>query len=304
MYSLPTTLASKVTLENLHRHSHSELSSTNTPPFEGYLYLLENQYWQWRFFQFNGTCLVCYSPPKSIKKPQSHGLFSFSSRQSSPRPATYTLPYDPLLVLPTTAISAISVLTKAKLNKVKKSKQFCIQTTSGDYYLLKANKKKDFERWLFVLTHLWKHTTASVPSPTVHPLSLTNTSSSVPIKHTYPTNEAFSLKYHTSVRGQRIQIIKDKIATGPTEQHPKPLLFVDSTTLFSTSPLQTLVLADDAQELKKHIEITATAQPETSRLSLDTLRHSLHRMSIDKESLFPVSSTSTQPYLVPPPVSL
>ncbi|CAO3611816.1 unnamed protein product [Cunninghamella blakesleeana] len=62
-------------------------------------------------------------------------------------------------------ISAVSVLKPKKKSKLsvstqKPSKCFCIRTFTGECYIMKASKQKDLERWLFVLTKMWKFTQA------------------------------------------------------------------------------------------------------------------------------------------------
>lgn len=56
-------------------------------------------------------------------------------------------------------ISAISVLKRSKKRSPfspSKSKCFCIRTFDGQCYIMKAANHKELERWLFVLTKMWK----------------------------------------------------------------------------------------------------------------------------------------------------
>ncbi|KAG0171559.1 hypothetical protein DFQ28_000816 [Apophysomyces sp. BC1034] len=62
-------------------------------------------------------------------------------------------------------ISAISVLKQSKKNhtfkspfspSISKSRCFCVRTYDGQCHVMKAQKEKDLERWLFVLTKMWK----------------------------------------------------------------------------------------------------------------------------------------------------
>lgn len=65
-------------------------------------------------------------------------------------------------------ISAVSVLKPSKSSGSKAMKLamlspshklarcFCVRTFDGDCYIMKAQKQKDLERWLFVLTKMWK----------------------------------------------------------------------------------------------------------------------------------------------------
>ncbi|KAG2228250.1 hypothetical protein INT45_011042, partial [Circinella minor] len=63
-------------------------------------------------------------------------------------------------------ISAISVLKQQSTKKRSpfstssngsKSKCFCVRTFDGECYIMKAQKHKDLERWLFVLTKMWRY---------------------------------------------------------------------------------------------------------------------------------------------------
>ncbi|KAI7851002.1 hypothetical protein BDC45DRAFT_559725 [Circinella umbellata] len=63
-------------------------------------------------------------------------------------------------------ISAISVLKQQSTKKMSpfstssngsKSKCFCVRTFDGECYIMKAQKHKDLERWLFVLTKMWRY---------------------------------------------------------------------------------------------------------------------------------------------------
>ncbi|KAF7728897.1 hypothetical protein EC973_005292 [Apophysomyces ossiformis] len=62
-------------------------------------------------------------------------------------------------------ICAITVLKPSKKQNtfkspfspsIPKSRCFCIRTYNGQCYVMKAQKEKDLERWLFVLTKMWK----------------------------------------------------------------------------------------------------------------------------------------------------
>ncbi|KAI9276771.1 hypothetical protein BDA99DRAFT_531867 [Phascolomyces articulosus] len=62
-------------------------------------------------------------------------------------------------------ISAISVLKQqpkkrspfSSTSSGSKSKCFCVRTFDGECYIMKAQKHKDLERWLFVLTKMWRY---------------------------------------------------------------------------------------------------------------------------------------------------
>ncbi|CAO3600658.1 unnamed protein product [Absidia cylindrospora] len=91
------------------------------------------------------------------------------SRQKSTTSATMPLAnyYQlPKWTVDITNISAVSVLkpssssNKMKLamlsSSQKQARCFCVRTFDGNCYIMKAQKQKDLERWLFVLTKMWK----------------------------------------------------------------------------------------------------------------------------------------------------
>lgn len=92
-----------------------------------------------------------------------------SSRNSQPISAGY---YQlPKWTIDMINISSISLLkpkqTKSKAFKYSlttsssKSKAFIIRTYDESYYILKANKQHDLERWIFVLAKMWKFAQAA-----------------------------------------------------------------------------------------------------------------------------------------------
>ncbi|KAF1797603.1 hypothetical protein FB192DRAFT_1290544, partial [Mucor lusitanicus] len=159
-----------------------EVPVTSTPIFEGHLSIrTEKKHWQWRLFRFDGSNFTCLSTRK-IKLPPNHST-SLRSIESSSYSLTSPLlatPKDknkrlvessktelkyyqlPEWTIDVANISAISVLKRAKKNALQQSnsKCFSIRTFDQKYYILKAHKQKDLERWLFVLTKMWKFTQA------------------------------------------------------------------------------------------------------------------------------------------------
>jgi hypothetical protein len=97
--------------------------------------------------------------PKS--KSRQHSTVS----DSSPLAKYYQLPKWTVDI---SNISAVSVLKPSESNGSKAMKLamlspsqklarcFCIRTFDGNCYIMKAQKQKDLERWLFVLTKMWK----------------------------------------------------------------------------------------------------------------------------------------------------
>ncbi|CEP17169.1 hypothetical protein [Parasitella parasitica] len=159
-----------------------EVPVTSTPIFEGHLSIrTEKKQWLWRLFRFDGSNFTCLSTRK-IKVPPNHSktLQSIESSYSFTSPLLAT-PKDknkrlvestntaelkyyqlPEWTIDVANISAISVLKRAKKNALQQpnSKCFSIRTFDQKHFILKAQKQKDLERWLFVLTKMWKFTQA------------------------------------------------------------------------------------------------------------------------------------------------
>ena len=174
-------------LPSLDRHGKSvleeEIPVTTTPIFEGHLSVrTDKKHWQWRLFRFDGSKFTCLStrkvklPPNTTNQNQEITTSTSSYSLTSPLLATpkdknkrlladgnktelkyYQLPEWTIDV---ENVSSISVLKKAKKSSSSPSKCFSIRTFLGQCFILKAQKQKDLERWLFVLTKMWKFTQA------------------------------------------------------------------------------------------------------------------------------------------------
>lgn len=145
-----------------------EVPVTATPIFEGYLSVKrDKKYWQWRLFRFDGSNFTCLS---SRKVKLNNETITNSNLLATPKDKNnrliqadenkIELKYyqSPEWMIDVVDISAISVLKKKKSSTP--SKCFSIRTFSGQCFILKAQKQKDLERWLFVLTKMWKFTQA------------------------------------------------------------------------------------------------------------------------------------------------
>jgi hypothetical protein len=165
-------------LSSLDRDYLEEIPVTSTPIFEGHLSVRnEKKQWQWRLFRFDGSCFTCLSTRK-VKLPphttldnhpeDNNNQFSYTSPLlATPKDKTkrlcenktelkyYQLPEWSIDVV---NISSISVLKR--INKRTPSKCFSVRTFDHRCIILKAQKQKDLERWLFVLTKMWKFTQA------------------------------------------------------------------------------------------------------------------------------------------------
>jgi hypothetical protein len=156
--------------------------------FEGHLYIKDqNNKWLWRLFRFDGTSLACLSS-KKIKLPphtlletvdNRHLNIATISSHTSPLLATpkdksarltiessesitaiasyYQLPKWTINIID---ISSISILKPNKPFKypfsTNSTKRFCIRTYNGGCYVMKAHTQDDLERWIFVLSKMWK----------------------------------------------------------------------------------------------------------------------------------------------------
>ncbi|KAI8580737.1 hypothetical protein K450DRAFT_235728 [Umbelopsis ramanniana AG] len=174
--------------------SHSNMENMRetpalSPVFEGRLYLRsENKQWQLRLFRFDGTTLTCLStrkvklPPGTRLDPSVLDLNELVMNRSPSASVT-----SPLLATPanksrtkpgadmagyyqlpkwTVNVADISGISMLKNNKRKNlftnqnSLCFCVRTYDDRCYVLKAQKEKDLERWLFILTKMWDFASA------------------------------------------------------------------------------------------------------------------------------------------------
>ncbi|KAI7897202.1 uncharacterized protein EV154DRAFT_475526 [Mucor mucedo] len=146
-----------------------EVPVTATPIFEGHLSVKrDKRHWQWRLFRFDGSNFTCLS---SRKVKLSNETITNSNLLATPKDKNnrviqaadenkieFKYYQSPEWMIDVVDISAISVLKKKK--STVPSKCFSIRTFSGQCFILKAQKQKDLERWLFVLTKMWKFTQA------------------------------------------------------------------------------------------------------------------------------------------------
>ncbi|KAG0181173.1 hypothetical protein DFQ29_009133 [Apophysomyces sp. BC1021] len=165
---------------------YSQEIPATAPVFEGYLYLrTEKKQWHWRLFRFDGSSFTCLStrkvklPPNTAVDVQDDDL-QFSFMHVSPSYASLTSPllatpkesllnqtaplanyYQlPIFTVDVTNISAVSLLKRSKKagglfsSSTRPSRCFCIRTFDDQCFVMKAQKQKDLERWLFVLTKM------------------------------------------------------------------------------------------------------------------------------------------------------
>ncbi|KAG1137135.1 hypothetical protein G6F37_006781 [Rhizopus arrhizus] len=135
--------------------SEQEIQLTSTSIFEGHLYIrTEKKKWKWRLFRFDGTSFTCLSPKKYPYNPNvTNPLYTTPKKKLIDEPPIkhYQLPEWTVDIV---SIASISLLRKAKRPPIC----FSIQTIFNERFVLKAGKQKDLERWLFVLTKMWKFT--------------------------------------------------------------------------------------------------------------------------------------------------
>ncbi|KAI7862241.1 hypothetical protein BDF14DRAFT_1736751, partial [Spinellus fusiger] len=156
---------------------YSEEVPVTSLVFEGHLYLrTDKKQWQWRLFRFDGSSFTCLSAKKVKLPPNTLSILPLESAPAYPDTPVASYYQLPKFTVTIANISAISLLRKNTKNSTvgkarpalyssQASKCFCIRTYDGHCYVMKAQKQKDLERWLFVLTKMWSFT---------HPL------------HTYP----------------------------------------------------------------------------------------------------------------------
>ncbi|KAI9319693.1 hypothetical protein BX666DRAFT_2024772 [Dichotomocladium elegans] len=101
------------------------------------------------------------SAPDLLQYHQYHPQTTPNRQQQQQEPFLASYYQLPKWTVEIANISAISVLKSAKKkspfgSSSSKSKCFCVRTYDGNCYVMKAQKYKDLERWLFVLTKMWK----------------------------------------------------------------------------------------------------------------------------------------------------
>ncbi|KAJ3090015.1 hypothetical protein HK102_004913 [Quaeritorhiza haematococci] len=164
-----------------------------TPIFSGSLYKLGgNSRWQWRTFRFDGRLLVCLS---SEKMKVTNDATDFLDKLDGMLPLGLPLPtlsspllavddsktdngkstwvYMPKWAIHMADVEQVALLKRsrnmnqnlseqdakeaARLEKMKSArKSFLIRTREGRNYILRAKTKEDLDRWVFVLSRMWK----------------------------------------------------------------------------------------------------------------------------------------------------
>ncbi|KAI9019987.1 hypothetical protein CLU79DRAFT_720067 [Phycomyces nitens] len=249
MYRLRSPKATAVSTHSINNINHGQaltsLLSQDThevpataPVFEGHLYLLADKQWRWKPFRFDGTSFTCLSSRKS-KSPQNleghekynlRHLLSPSFNPTVPRsqqkhhslPTPHVLPTEDQKAKFSVEISNISAITILKRSKQEhglksafrqsKSKCFCIRTYDNQCYVMKAQKQKDFERWLFVLTKMWTfaQSVREQAPPPRHRFDRQSRSRSLPLLPSLPNlppDSTYKLKEHPVLSLEKVQWI-------------------------------------------------------------------------------------------------
>ncbi|ORX60541.1 hypothetical protein DM01DRAFT_1332688 [Hesseltinella vesiculosa] len=180
---------------------HSGEIPANIPVYEGELYYYTaDGKWKQHLFRFDGVSLFClgqrkiklpYKMPIDVtdhQQPTSHHSLTSpllatpkKSYSESTRTAAIATHYQlPVWSLQLAHVKAISVLT------TKDKTPCCSLRTDDATHILKASKKKELDRWLFVLTKAWQWTrltlnlpngptpAAATPPPLAMPPTTTN----------------------------------------------------------------------------------------------------------------------------------
>ncbi|KAL0089105.1 hypothetical protein F4703DRAFT_1734065, partial [Phycomyces blakesleeanus] len=146
----------------------SEEVPAASPVFEGHLYLrTEKKQWQWRLFRFDGSSFTCLSTRKVKLPPNTANQSQDPERVMA---SYYQLPKFTIDIANISAVSMLKRPSKTNNNSNKNNSQgfysaitiapapskcFCVRTFDGQCFVMKAQKQKDLERWLFVLTKMW-----------------------------------------------------------------------------------------------------------------------------------------------------
>ncbi|GAA5816987.1 hypothetical protein MFLAVUS_010522 [Mucor flavus] len=124
-----------------------EVPVTTTPIFEGHLSVrTDKKQWQWRLFRFDGSNFTCLSTRKVKLQPNDNNNVVRSNLITTPKDKIKRLTVDENKIelkyyqLPEWTIDVVNI--------------------SSISVLKRAQKQKDLERWLFVLTKMWKFTQA------------------------------------------------------------------------------------------------------------------------------------------------
>ncbi|ORZ12273.1 hypothetical protein BCR42DRAFT_420341 [Absidia repens] len=141
--------------------------------YEGHLYWWypEKRKWKWHLFRFDGLSFI-YSYTKGKVLMASH----------------YQLPSWSLNLKQVDSISLLlhdnnnNNNNKSQQQQLQQCNRFCIRTIDKEYYILKARKHKDLDRWLFTLMKAWnwvqfeQHIVHRLPStpPQLPPLNISS----------------------------------------------------------------------------------------------------------------------------------
>ncbi|KAI8992449.1 hypothetical protein BDB01DRAFT_432939 [Pilobolus umbonatus] len=165
--------------------------AVSAPIFEGQLYIRnEKKNWVSRLFRFDGSQLTCLSTRKMKFPPNTtaddahyntppDGISLTSPLLATPKDKIRRLTDEPSELqyyqLPEWIIDVAQMTSISLFRKAKKLQNhtncFSIRTTDGKYYLFKAPKHKDLERWLFVITKMWHFTQAVRAQSSYYPPS-------------------------------------------------------------------------------------------------------------------------------------
>ncbi|KAJ3170957.1 hypothetical protein HDU87_008432 [Geranomyces variabilis] len=158
------------------------------PQFSGYLYKLgSNKRFQWRLLRFDGQLLTCLSNTK-IKVPAvtaaavsptyvhvpngqpmpllNNAILADISKSEDPDFQWVHIPKWTIHIGSVTSISLIKRVGSSDAAEVPQvsdvpkwystTKVFVIRTSDAKNYVLRAKTRDDLERWLFVLTSMWR----------------------------------------------------------------------------------------------------------------------------------------------------
>ncbi|KAL0094305.1 hypothetical protein F4703DRAFT_1937802 [Phycomyces blakesleeanus] len=302
------------------------------PVFEGHLYLLTDKQWRWRQFRFDGASFTCLSSRK-LKLPQTNvenheekyslrHLLSPSFNATLPRSqqkrrslsTQHNQPEENRQIKFTIEISNISAISVLKRSKQEhglksafgqsKSRCFCIRTYDNQGYVMKAQKQKDFERWLFVLTKMWTFAQSvreQSPYSPHHSLDRQSRSRSLPVLPSLPDlplNSTFKLKEHPVLSLEKVQWIdqwrlslEELVTYGPNLHFtPPPIDPIPDDILTDTSGMTSLGAHQSTPD--KPIK---RKQPLVPRRSLGSHSKRQPSHNIKSNSVAPVLARSSKP---------
>ncbi|KAI8087549.1 hypothetical protein BDF21DRAFT_491981 [Thamnidium elegans] len=185
--------------------------------FEGHLYIKENDKWIWRLFRFDGSTFICLSTKKSKLPAPSAPAKNRTVRLMMTNNSTSN--YLSKWTIGIHQISAISILKPKDKSKTNKLKAFTVRTHEGHCFILKAHKQDDLERWIFVLSKMWKISRQPVIKQDNYDINFFQDVNTVCSDESIKRYNYQSLTYRTLSKRHQVQIVQQQPTTIYTDEN-------------------------------------------------------------------------------------